>query len=197
MLRNLSNSKLILGWTGYLAYIWKTQEEWKVRLLFLFMYTFQVSSNYFVAFIVFLRMCMVRNPTGFRVLHKRITKNTCLSIWILSVVFYLIVFIDNCMAPDQNVFKALILIRTNLGFALPVVLSISLNIYLISVLRRVKTPSNNLAKNEQDYRASHIKLINGLVVWTTVCNVPFIAYVHYQLYSGNWTKTAFQEFEVY
>ena len=160
-------------------------------------YTFQVSSCYFVAFIVFLRMSMVQNPMGFQELHKKITKPSCILIWILVGLLYSIpsACLTNNVIPDKIVQATLIYVRLHLGFTLPIVFSISVYMYLSIHLKNIKAPSNNWAKNEQNNKASLMKLINRLVIWMLVCNVPFIAWVYYNVNkgSGNWTKSEFME----
>ena len=182
-----------LGQSGFLSSVWETEEEWKMRVVYICFFTFQCASCYFVFLIVILRMSMIRNPIDFATFHKKVAKPWCIMIWIFIVVMNVLITI--CLSPGvsgTNAFlrHGLIYVRCHLGVTLPVVFSISVNIYLSVYLAKGMVSVNNLTNQEQNYKASFQKLINGLVIWMIVCNAPFIAWLHYTLQYENmisWT----------
>ena len=168
-------------------------ESWKIAILRFFIFIFQCASCYFIALIVILRIKMVSDPTGFHSFHKKYAKISVIIIWCISIVlnsapiFGTIPEIIGPNAPvnEKNVPYVTLL---HLGLTTPLVLSVVVNIYLSVYLSSFKTPSNNFTNEENKRAASFQKLINGYVVWLIICNCPYIAAFHYQVYCFNNTN---------
>ena len=182
---------LITGQNGNLSKFWKTEEEWKIRLAYMCFYTFQIASCYFVALIVFLRMTMVRNPTGFKAFHKKITMPSCISIWLLVVVLYSApaIYLQSHVINNINITNVIITVRLHTGVTLPILFSILINVYLRIYLNQSKTPAINFKRNKQNNKSSFRKLIKGLVIWLVICNTPFIVWRHYHMHCPHVRKT--------
>ena len=162
-----------------------------IRLPSVVVTTFQFSSCYLVALTAFLRMTMVINPTGFSAFHKKIARPLCIMIWVLlaMVLAPFTVYFNRYIIGDDYISTVLVYFRCHIGVTVPIVLSVLVNIYLSFHLKMSKPPSNNLARNDQNNKASFQKLTNGLVIWLIVCNAPFVAWVHYSLYSYRVNRT--------
>ena len=71
----------------------------------------------------------------------------------------------------------------HLGVTLPLLLAILCNLFLSVYLTKNVISTSAFTKQEDRKRKAFQKLINGLVIWLIVCNVPYIAWVHYSLNS--------------
>ena len=148
---------------------WTMENE---RIIYTF-YIFQCASCYLVFFIAILRLGIVRNPMKFEAFQKKITNWSCSLIWFLVVVL-------NTTYSFMPPSKALKYIRLHFGVTLPIFLSIITSIYFrIYLEKSAFTRKNYLTKKEQKNKTSLQNLINGLVIWLIVCNVPFIGWFHY------------------
>ena len=175
---------IILGQIRYLEIVWETAEEWKMRAVYICFFIFQCTSCYFVLLIVILRMRVVKNPIGFTTFHKKITKISCILIWMFVIILNVVVTIclqRNVSGSDKYLRNSLIYLRCHLGVTFPVLAAISVNVYLSISLKKAQTPVNDLAPSEQKHKKSLQKLINGLVIWMIICNAPFVAWLHFQL----------------
>ena len=145
-------------------------------------FIFQCAGCYLVFLIVALRLSIVKNPMDFDEFHKKITRWSCVGIWVFVVVL-------NALCSFLPPSKPLKFIRCHLGVTLPIICSILVIVYLrIYLERSAFTGRNELTKKEQKTKASFQKLINGLVIWLIVCNAPFIAWFHYATYCYTATK---------
>ena len=176
---------------------WETDDEWKMRLPYALFYTFQISSCYFVALIVFLRMSIIQNPTEFQELHKKIAKPLSILIWVLVFGLYSFpaVPLTSRVINDDYVSDILIFLRLHIGVTLPISFAILVNVYLLFYLRRLKSSNRKCVRYEQSEKSSFQKLINGLLIWMIVCNAPFVAWYHYHLhclreYKTPWLSTS-------
>ena len=159
-----------------------------MRFVFICFFIFQCASCYFVFLIVLLRLIIIRNPLEFLSFHKRITKLSCALIWVFVIVLNVLISSSSLLQVNGQTLQeftrlALIYLRCHLGVTLPVVGSIVVNIYLsIYLKKKDKTPE--IRKFQ--------KLINGLVIWMIICNVPYIAWTHHTFQNGKmitWDET--------
>ena len=183
----------ITGLTGLHKTLRNNGEQWKINVASLFSYIFQYTSCYLVLLIVGLRLSIVKNPIDFDSFHKKITKWACMFIWVFALgLNALCSFVPPSNPKDpENVAENILTfenIRCHVGVTLPIFFSILVIVYLrIYLERSAFSARNELNKKEQKTKTSFQKLINGLVIWLIVCNVPFIAWYHYAIYCYNAT----------
>ena len=146
--------------------------------MFICFFIFQCASCYFVFLIVLLRLVIIRNPLEFVPFHKKVTKLSCALIWVFVIVLNVLISASSLLEvvhTSESTTLALIYLRCHLGVTLPVIGSIVVNIYLsIYLKKKDKTPE--IRKFQ--------KLINGLVIWMIICNVPYIAWTHHTFQYG-------------
>ena len=160
-------------------------EHWKTATIRFFFFTFQSASCYFVFLVVILRLCIVINPMDFVTLHKKITRASCIIIWLLMIVVNMLPILCSAQAisgpyhPKRKVasYKAVL----HIGITAPIVLTTLVNAYLRFALGKLELPASNFTKREAKKSTAFKKLINGLVVWLIICNTPYIAWYHYSL----------------
>ena len=147
--------------------------------MFICFFIFQCASCYFVFFIVLLRLVIIRNPLEFVPFHKKVTKLSCALIWVFVIVLNVLISSSSLLQVNEFTRLALIYLRCHLCVTLPVIGSIVVNIYLsIYLKKKDKTPE--IRKFQ--------KLINGLVIWMIICNVPYIAWTHHAFQNGEYPK---------
>ena len=144
-----------------------------------------------MALIVFLRMSIVRNPTDFRKLHKKIAKPLSILIWILVISLYSLptVPLTSVVVNNDYISNVLMFLRLHIGVTFPISFAILVNIFLVLHLRKIKSSHKQSVRNENNEKSSFQKLINGLVIWLIVCNAPFVAWFHYHLHCSRVYKT--------
>ena len=174
---------LLIGTTGFFSEIWRKDEEWRMRFVFICFFIFQCASCYFVFFIVLLRLVIIRNPLEFVPFHKKVTRLSCALIWVFVIVLNVLISSTSLLPVNEITTLALIYLRCHLGITIPVIGSIVVNIYLSLYLKKKdKTPEIRKFQN----------LINGLVIWMIICNVPYIAWIHHTFQPGKkitWDET--------
>ena len=171
----------------------KNNEEWKMAILRAFYVTFQNSSCYFVGLIIVMRLRAIRNPLGREMDHVS-TKKTCIFIWCISVVINLlpvassVAFINETKNLNfEKTFEVKMglaisfILVLYIGVIIPLALTIIANISLIVTVRKIKHSSKTLPATKKNMQ-SFEKLTNGLVLWSIICNVPYIIWYHVGLY---------------
>ena len=160
-------------------------EHWKTAIIRFFFFTFQCSSCYFVFLVVILRLCIVTNPMDFVTLHRKITRASCIIIWLFMIAINLLPIFCSAQAisgeydGDRKVASYISVLH--IGITTPLVLTTLVNAYLRFALGKLEAPLDNFTKREAKKSAAFKKLINGLVVWLIICNAPYIAWYHYSL----------------
>ena len=159
------------------------EQAWIVAIVRFFFFTFQCASCYFVLLIVILRMSIVRNPLEFDKIHEKITNPSCIVIWCIVVILNAMPVLMGSPAVVQEISKRTLTYTMvlHLGVTLPLLLAIFCNLFLSLYLTKSVITASSFSKQEEKRRKAFQKLINGLVIWLIVCNVPYIIWVHYSL----------------
>ena len=160
-------------------------EDWKIAVVRGLYITFQNSSCFFVLLIVLLRLSIVRNPMLAGNIKEASVKVTCAIIWALALFLNMLPVISALTITEENRSKlpmmVCYIIVLHVGITVPLAMTIISKLYLIFYLREIKDNSNPCLKKVTENGTSLPRLINGLVVWLIVCNVPYIVWYHWSL----------------
>ena len=164
-------------------------QAWLVAIVRCFFFTFQCASCYFVLLIVILRAITIKKPMRFDDIHEKITKPFCIVIWFFVVLLNTIpILMGSSEVTGQldpiskrNLLALTYTVVLHLGVTIPLILSILCNLFLGLYLAKNSIASGGFTSQEEKKRKSFQKLINGLVIWLIVCNVPYISWVHYSI----------------
>ena len=160
--------------------MYSKHEEWKIAVVRCCYITFHVASTYFVCLIVVLRLVIVYKPMKVLSLERKTTKIYTAIIWAFALFLNVLPIIASAgHGKSKQPMMICYFLVLHAGITLPLFLTILANILKIMALKKVKKTKETKkeAKNNENFQ----KLINGLVIWLIVCNVPYIAWYHWSL----------------
>ena len=136
------------------------------------------SSSYLVALIVLLQLLLVKKPTNYETLHKRVCHIGCPLIWTVSLLIpsiaYLIVYFN------PGVFKPTGLFLYQFVATVPMLLTIVIYANLLSTLKQKTilndTQQTSIEKQIKAHQTKRIKslakMLKGIVIALIICNLP-------------------------
>ena len=136
------------------------------------------SSCYFVALVVLLRLLAITQPIGYDTLHQKIGIIGSIAIWVFSLLLNLIPMIIS-LPPyfEGSLYNSAHLWVFRLCSSVPVLLTLFLYGLLLYKVKQIggghDTSTSQLVKRQLAQMAN---MIQGIVIWVVICNVPYIAW---------------------
>ena len=177
-----SNTFLIYGhsgWNGKEAAIRKANENWRLAAIHVPGTVFTSSSCFFVALIVFLRLLVIKHPLSYHTAHDKIGRIGSIAIWSFALLVNLCPLIVS-IPPifEIPLYGNTYILAIRISYSFPILLT--LLIYGL-LLRALKQEIQEIDVNGSMNRIKEnlAKMIQGIVLFVVICNVPYVAWFEY------------------
>ena len=178
------NSRILtpypLGIDGTLDMYRACGEVWKAAGMVMLCYIFGATSCFLVALIVLLRLLMVKWPLSYQSVHKSVSRNGCILIWVVPLLVSSTKFIVSLpVFYDANILKIFTGIENYGLMTAPILLTVLLYVMLLCSLKtqtaaRITTHEATITRMK-----ALAKMTHGVVASLIVCNVPNLVYTAY------------------
>ena len=167
------------------------QEYIKVYAMAFPAYVLLGSSCYLRALLVLLRLLAVKRPMNFETAHQKISRIGSIIVWTFSLLVYLLIF---GLYLPSNLKRIIILtchfIALYIFDLVPVLSTMIMYVMFLRALK-IDTIANLNRKSGTSVRTSDAtmlrkrslaKMTRGVAVCLAICNLPFIAWFHYDVW---------------